>query len=76
VGYLTPLLYGAGEDGKALGQTCCRDIISGDNITASIGGYHAKAGYDAVTGWGVPDGGKLLDGLKNVLAATAGQGNA
>lgn len=67
VGYLTPLLYQQGKDGAALGQTCCRDITSGDNITASIGGYTAGKGYDAVTGWGVPDGAKLLDGLKGLL---------
>jgi len=64
VGYLNPLLYQAGADGKTLGQTGCRDITSGNNATASIGGYSAGAGYDAVTGWGVPIGAALLNGLK------------
>ena len=58
VGYLSPLLY------QGLGQTGCRDIMSGNNETAAIGGYAAGPGYDAVSGWGVPIGSALLDGLK------------
>jgi kumamolisin len=64
VGFLSPLLYQAGADGQPLGQTCCRDITSGNNDTASIGGYSAGPGYDAVTGWGVPIGTALESGLK------------
>jgi kumamolisin len=67
VGYLTPLLYQSGTDAAVLGQSCCRDITSGNNITASIGGYTAGKGYDAVTGWGVPDGQKLLEALQEVV---------
>jgi kumamolisin len=71
VGYLTPLLYPSdgtqGSNGAGLGQSSCNDITSGDNITASVGGYSAGPGYDAVTGWGSPDGGKLLTGLKGAL---------
>jgi kumamolisin len=67
VGYLTPLLYQPVGSGPSLGSTGCRDITSGDNSTASIGGYTAGPGYDAVTGWGVPQGTALLDGLKQVL---------
>lgn len=39
----------------------------GDNtsIPEPAKGYRAGPGYDAVTGWGVPDGIKLM----NVLAA-------
>jgi kumamolisin len=64
VGYLNPLLYQAGTGGKTLGETACRDITSGNNATASVGGYSAGPGYDAVTGWGVPIGTALLNGLK------------
>jgi kumamolisin len=71
-GYLTPLLYqavaGGVAGGATLGSTGCRDITSGDNKTASIGGYTAGAGYDAVTGWGVPLGTALLDGLKKIIS--------
>jgi kumamolisin len=68
VGYLSPLLYQAGADGKALGLSVCRDITSGNNSTASIGGYDAGQGYDAVTGWGVPIGASLLNGLKAAVS--------
>jgi len=46
-GYLNPLLY---HQPAAL-----RDITQGDN-----GGYDAAAGWDACTGLGSPDGGKVV----------------
>lgn len=64
VGFLSPLLYRAGANGQPFGQTGCRDITTGNNDTASIGGYSAGPGYDAVTGWGVPIGTALESGLK------------
>jgi len=64
VGYLSPLLYGAGPNGQTLGQTGCQDITSGNNDTAAIGGYSAGPGYDAVSGWGAPIGNSLASGLK------------
>jgi kumamolisin len=62
VNYLTPLLYAsnAKTDGKPLGALACNDITQGDNETSAAGGYSARVGYDAVTGWGSPDGAKLL----------------
>ncbi|HTR97472.1 MAG TPA: S53 family peptidase [Candidatus Acidoferrales bacterium] len=65
-GWLTPLLYGAGAGGRALGAGVCRDITSGDNISATIGGYRARAGFDAVTGWGVPKGRALLAAMQKL----------
>lgn len=58
IGYLTPLLYGKTSGGTStLGAAACNDVTSGDNATAAgVGGYHAKPGYDLVTGWGTPDG--------------------
>jgi kumamolisin len=53
VGYLNPLLYG-----PVVGSGAFHDIASGDN-----GAYSAGAGWDACTGWGSPDGGKLLAAL-------------
>ena len=64
VGFLSPQLYAKGPNGESLGQTGFRDITVGDNATASIGGYSAGPGFDAVTGWGVPIGSALLGGLK------------
>ena len=61
VGFLSPLLY---QGTTPLGQTGCRDITSGNNDTASIGGYSAGPGYDAVSGWGAPIGTALENGLK------------
>ncbi|WP_295996546.1 S53 family peptidase [Rugamonas sp.] len=51
VGFLNPLLYGA-----AGGSNAFHDIVQGNN-----GGYAARAGWDACTGWGSPNGSKLLD---------------
>lgn len=67
IGYLNPLLFQQGVGGKTLGASGFRDIVSGNNSTASIGGYNAGSGYDAVTGWGVPVGTALLEGLKKVI---------
>ena len=67
LGYLTPLLYGKDKNGAVLGTVGCRDITSGNNATASVGGYTAGPGYDAVTGWGVPLGNALLTALNGVI---------
>jgi kumamolisin len=53
VGFLNPLLYGS-----LAGKGCLRDITSGSN-----GAYVAGPGWDACTGWGSPDGAKLLNAL-------------
>jgi kumamolisin len=58
IGYLTPLLYQGG-----VGAAGCTDIRSGDNTTATVGGYSAGPGYDAVSGWGTPNGNQLLAAL-------------
>jgi kumamolisin len=64
VGYINPLLYSTiGKSGVF------RDVTSGNNDpTGSIGGYSAKAGWDACTGWGSPDGVKLLNALTGAPA--------
>jgi kumamolisin len=53
VGFLNPLLYGA-----FAGSGVCRDITSGD-----IGAYRAGPGWDPCSGWGSPNGAKLLAAL-------------
>jgi len=55
VGFLNPLLYGPLQ-----GQDVTRDITIGDN-----GAQQAGPGWDACTGWGSPDGGKLLAALQS-----------
>ena len=56
VGYFNPLLY------SKLGNSgAFHDIIKGNNdTTGHVGGYLAGKGWDACTGWGSPDGAKLL----------------
>jgi kumamolisin len=62
VGFLTPKLYANGPNGKPLGHAVTTDITSGHNdVVAGNGlvavtGYQSSAGYDAITGWGVPNG--------------------
>jgi kumamolisin len=53
VGYLNPLLYS-----RLTGDF--RDITEGNN-----GAYQAAKGWDACTGWGSPNGAKLLQDLKS-----------
>jgi kumamolisin len=53
VGFLNPMLYGSLQ-----GKGATHDITVGDN-----GSYSAKAGWDPCTGWGSPDGAKLLKAL-------------
>jgi len=70
VGYLTPMLYQTAGAGGAptLGAAGCTDVTSGNNNTASAGGYSAGAGYDAVSGWGTPQGQHLLAAIQAALA--------
>jgi kumamolisin len=49
VGYINPLLY------EKTSTAAFRDVVSGTN-----GAYNAGPGWDACTGWGSPDGAKLL----------------
>lgn len=54
VGFLNPMLYGS------LAGKGTHDITSGNN-----GSYSANVGWDPCTGWGSPDGAKLLNALGN-----------
>src|SRR5262249_30134234 len=63
--FLTPLLYQKASDGNPVGKKSSRDITRGNNASHPEpgNGYKARAGFDAVTGWGVPDGAQLLTAL-------------
>jgi kumamolisin len=52
LGFLNPQLYPLGDG------PCFRDITTGTN-----GAFHANAGYDEVTGLGVPDIAQLIKEL-------------
>ena len=53
VGFLNPLL-----GGSLSGKGVLNDVTNGNN-----GAFAAGTGWDACTGWGSPDGSKLLTGL-------------
>ncbi|PCE30460.1 hypothetical protein BZL54_20850 [Burkholderia ubonensis subsp. mesacidophila] len=78
VGFLTPLLYQANPNthGQPLGAVGCNDITMGSNAAGTAAGYSAGVGFDAVTGWGSPDGAALLANLplaSTTLAKRPGQ---
>jgi kumamolisin len=60
VGYLTPILYKQAGTGT-IGSQICRDITSGKNSTAAVGGYKAGKGWDPASGWGSPIGTNLVN---------------
>ncbi len=64
--FLTPLLYGNAQNGKPRGATGCTDITIGQNASHPEPGvgYQAGPGFDAVSGWGVPNGTALLQVLQ------------
>ena len=59
--FLAPLLYGKSGAGT-VGAGGCTDITTGNNASHPQPGrgYTAGQGYDAVAGWGVPNGKALL----------------
>jgi kumamolisin len=65
--FLSPLLYMTSGK-QTVGKLGMRDITSGNNASSPQPGkgYAAASGFDAVTGWGVPDGVKLLAALSAV----------
>jgi kumamolisin len=68
-GFLAQMLYATAATatatgGKSIGAVGCVDVTSGDNTSSTLGrGYQAGPGFDAVSGWGVPDGVALLAAL-------------
>lgn len=66
--FLAPILYQNqnGVAGPTIGAAGCTDIALGDNPSSPEPGrgYSAQKGFDAVTGWGVPNGRKLLTALQ------------
>jgi kumamolisin len=68
--FLTPLLYLNlnSANGRAVGELGMRDIEEGNNASFPKPGvgYRAGVGFDAVSGWGVPDGKALLNVLASV----------
>lgn len=63
--FFTPLLYEKGANGQPRGEVGCHDITVGQNASSPAPGvgYKATKGFDAVTGWGTPNGTALLSAL-------------
>ncbi|HZS48051.1 MAG TPA: S53 family peptidase [Blastocatellia bacterium] len=64
VGFINPELYNGSAGSHAL-----HDITLGNN-----GGYSARAGWDACTGLGTPDGKAILSLLSSTTKSKAGKG--
>jgi kumamolisin len=64
--FRAPMLYHKTASGSTIGEAGCTDITAGHNTSHPQPGkgYVAGKGYDAVTGWGVPNGKALLAALK------------
>jgi kumamolisin len=59
LGHVNPRLYREIGPAKIL-----RPITEGNNGNGVVDGYSAGPGWNAVAGWGAPDGQKLLDWLR------------
>ena len=62
LGHINPLLYA-----KIGPAGVIHNITSGDNGVQGVKGYPAGPGWNACTGWGSPDGRKLLEALRATL---------
>jgi kumamolisin len=59
LGHINPLLY------QKIGPAgVIQSITEGDNTVDSVKGYAAAPGWNATTGWGRPDGRKLLEAFR------------
>jgi kumamolisin len=62
IGYINPLLYAKfGPDGTL------RNVVNGDDVRKNMAG----SSWNAITGWGSPDGRKLLAALQNAPTSRA-----
>lgn len=62
LGYFNPLLYSTIGPANVL-----HDVTQGNNSLKNVKGYDAGPGWDACTGWGTPDGEKLIAALRSHL---------
>jgi kumamolisin len=72
--FLAPRLYQPGPGRRLRGRSAFADVTKGDNRSPQPGrGYRARQGYDAVAGWGVPNGQALLASLKDGAGSGSGE---
>jgi subtilase family serine protease len=64
VGFLNPVLYAIGEGPNY--NACFHDITTGNNTwPGSPSKFQTFTGYDLCTGWGTPNGAKMITALAN-----------
>jgi kumamolisin len=68
-GFFIPLLYSNGKPGAT------NDIVQGNNTVYGVAGFSAKSGWDACTGLGSPNGGKILTLLTSAAAPIPSAGD-
>ena len=61
VGFINPALYAVGASAF---RSIAPVVVAADNGLNGVGGYPAGTGWDACTGWGSPNGIKLLAALQ------------
>jgi kumamolisin len=62
IGFINPVLY------EKLGPAgVFRSITKGHNGIGELSGYCAGPGWNAATGWGTPDGTKILQALRSLI---------
>ena len=61
IGFINPLLYQ-----KLAPAGLFRSITRGHNGIGELSGYCAGPGWNAATGWGTPDGARMLQALKSL----------
>ncbi len=76
LGFINPAIYAMGQSSSY--GSVLHDITTGNNdVTAGVlGGFNAVPGYDLVTGWGSPNGQKLIDALPAPIFALAASPNS
>ncbi|HEY3928238.1 MAG TPA: S53 family peptidase [Candidatus Koribacter sp.] len=70
LGYINSALYRIGQ--SSMSHTSFNDVVSGNNSWAGITGYSAAPGWDAVTGFGSPEGDNMVSNLLSLVSAGDG----
>jgi subtilase family serine protease len=63
LGFINPAVYAIGNSSRY--SSDFHDVTTGNNSNSGITGYHAKPGWDPVTGWGSPNAANLIPDIVN-----------
>ena len=59
MGFLNPWIYKTAAQSVADGTPVFQDVTTGCNDAGQTAGFNAQAGWDAATGFGTPDAGRM-----------------